>query len=155
MSMSNPFAAPAASTGITWADHLGKLMLIEPTAIESDIPTSLGDKDAVRATVSVITGPGEAEVFEDCLIFPRVLQSQLRSRLGMKVLGRLTQGVAKPGQSPPWMLQEATTDDVAKGQAYLAARDVAQPAPAEQTPSQWPQPGQQAQPATAGQGVPF
>lgn len=119
----NPFAAPATPTGIDWSEQNGKLLLIEPTAVETGIPTSLGEKDAVRAYVTVITGPDSADVYEDCLIFPRVLQGQVRSRIGQKVLGRLGQGVAKPGQNAPWMLLEATADDIAKGTAYLEARE--------------------------------
>ena len=137
--INNPFAAPATPTGIDWSEQNGKLLLIEPTAVETGIPTSLGDKDAVRATVTVITGPDSADVYEDCLIFPRVLQGQVRSRIGQKVLGRLGQGVAKPGQNAPWMLQEATDDDIAKGTAYLNSRQatqIAQPEPAAATAPQ-------------------
>ena len=146
--MSNPFADPATSTGITWGDHLGALMLIEPTAMETGIVTSLGERDAVRGRVSVITGDGEADVYDDTLIFPRVLIGQLRSRIGEKVLGRLGQGNAKPGQNPPWTIVTATEDDVAKGVAYLDARgkqSVTTPAPAAAAPA-----GQQ-----AGNDVPF
>lgn len=130
----NPFAAPAApADGIKWADHKGRLLIIEPTAHEQGIQTVHGPSDAIRADVHSLTGPTEADVFADCLIFPKVLQGQLRSRLGEKVIGRLVQGNAKAGQSPPWMLEEATADDIQKGISYLA--HVAKPSVSSASPA--------------------
>lgn len=129
--MTNPFSAPATASGIKWEEHKGRLLIIEPLRVQEGIQTAFGLSDAVAANVHALTGPGEAEVFEDCLVFPKALQGQLRPRIGEKVLGRLVQGQAKVGQSPPWMLQEATEEDVAKGVAYLAALEtkVSTPAP--------------------------
>ena len=121
--MSNPFTKPASATGIQWEDYLGKLLLIEPTAFESAIKTSLGERDAVRADVTVIDADGDGpEEIKDTLIFPRVLISQTRSLIDEKVLGRLSQGEAKPGQNPPWKLLEATDADVELGVRYLESR---------------------------------
>lgn len=147
--MSNPFATPATASGIKWEDHKGRLLIVEPLRVQEGIDTNYGKSDAVAANVHSLTGPTEAEVFEDCLIFPKVLQGQLRPRIGQKVLGRLVQGQAKPGQSAPWMLQEATEDDNAKGVAYLASIEtkVSTPAPAAEAPA--------AEPAQTGAEVPF
>lgn len=117
----NPFAAPASANGIQWTDLLGRLLVIEPKGLEKDIQTSLGAKDAVRADVHVIDGD-EPTSHEDVLIFPRVLISQTSSKVGEKVLGRLGQGQAKPGQSAPWMVQAPTETDIATGMAWLEAR---------------------------------
>ncbi|MDR3068634.1 MAG: hypothetical protein LBU50_03940 [Cellulomonas sp.] len=136
----NPFAAPAATAGFDYTANLGRLLVIEPKKVEENVPTSLGDKDAIRADITVLDGPVPG-AFEDVLIFPRVLQGQLRSRLGQMVLGRLEQGVAKPGQNPPWRIAEATPADQQTGAAWLAQRNTArlhQPAPAaaqQQAPS--------------------
>lgn len=120
------FEQPAApSGGITWQDHLGKLLLVEPESLETGINTVHGVKDAIKGRVSVITGPTEAEVFEDALIFGGVLIGQLKSQLGKKVLGRLGQGEKKPGQNAPWKLLEATQDDIEKATGYVQARDAA------------------------------
>ncbi len=103
----SPFAAPAQASGFTPADHLGHLLIIDVHGYEPSIQTSLGDKDAVSATVhDVDTG----ETAEDALIFPKVLVSSLKGRIGQTVLAVLTQGVAKPGQSAPWTLADATGD---------------------------------------------
>lgn len=117
----NPFAAPATASGIDWKANLGRLLVIEPHSVETAVPTSLGDKDAVRATIHVIDGP-DPESYPDVLVFPRVLQGQLRTKVGEKVLGRLGQGQAKPGQSAPWVIQEASEADVAAGVAWLEAQ---------------------------------
>lgn len=122
--MSDEFTSAAApSGGITWADFNGSLLVVEPLGIENGIQTVHGANDAVRANVYVITGPGTSDDFEDTLVFPKVLQGQLKSKVGSKVVGRLTQGQAKPGQSAPWVLDAATADDIAKAQAWQAARN--------------------------------
>lgn len=119
--MSDDFASPGSVAGITYGDIQGHLLLIEPIAFEKDIPTTLGNKDAVRADVYDLT---EGTAYTDTLIFPRVLASSLRGRIGQKVLARLGQGVAKPGQNAPWILEDASGDAsaVAQAKAYLANR---------------------------------
>lgn len=115
----NPFAAPAAASGMDWAGHLGRLLLVEPHSHEQGIQTSLGTKDAVRATITVLDGDTAGTVLEDVLVFPKVLIGQLRPKIGEKVLGRLGQGEAKPGQNAPWKLAEAGPADVQVGMAWL------------------------------------
>ena len=118
----SPFASPATASGIDWKALNGALLLIRPHSVEEGIKTVHGDSSAVRADVVVLDGVEKAEEYTDCLVFPKVLQGQLRSRLGQNVLGRLGQGNAKPGQSAPWVLAEATEDDVKVGTAYLAGQ---------------------------------
>lgn len=114
-------AAPP-SGGITWADHKGNLLVVEPLSVESGIQTAYGEADAVKANVTVLTGPDNCEEFAETLVFPKLLAGQLRSQIGSKVVGRLGQGVAKPGQSAPWMLEEASTEDIEKVKAFIASR---------------------------------
>lgn len=118
--MSEFVSAAPPSGGITWADHKGKLLIIEPQSFEQGIPTAFGDADAVKANVHVITGPGESEDFPEALVFPKLLASQLKGQIGKKVVGRLGTGTAKPGQSAPWLLEEATAEDLTKAQEWLA-----------------------------------
>lgn len=115
------FASPGTpGSGIKLADHLGALLLVEVLGVETGIPTTFGDSDAVKANVHVIDGDGAGTDYDDTLIFPKVLQSQLKKSVGQKVLGRLGQGQAKPGQSAPWLLNEATAEDVTKAEAWVA-----------------------------------
>lgn len=116
------FAAPASASGFQWEDHKGALLIVEPTSLETGIPTSFGDKDAVRATITVVDGSDAGEVYADTLIFPRALIGQLKSNVGKKVLGRVSQGNAKPGQKPPWLLSDPTPADITAGKAALSGK---------------------------------
>lgn len=118
--MSDDFGAPSSTTGIQWADHNGALLLIEPLGFEAAIPTQFGDSSAVRANVSVLDGTGANTVFKDTLIFPKVLQNQVKNSETKFVLGRLAQGEKKPGQSPPWKLTEATDGDKTTARTFIA-----------------------------------
>lgn len=115
----NPFAAPASTAGLDYQALNGSLLLIEPRGVETDVKTSLGAKDAVQADVAVLDGGHAGTTYSDVLIFPKVLQSQLRSKIGEKVLGRLGQGAAKPGQNAPWTLAAPTEADIAVGVAWI------------------------------------
>lgn len=130
----NPFAAPAPATGgIDLKSLMGALLIIEPHGTEDGIQTVHGPASAVRATIHVIDGPTAGEVHDDVLLFPKVLQGQLKSRIGQKVLGRLGQGLARPGQSAPWVIQEAEPADIAAGTDYLNRQQAGQfAAPAQQ-----------------------
>ena len=118
--MSEFVSAAPPSGGIKWDDLKGKLLVVEPISVEEGIQTAYGVADAVKANVHALTGPGEAEDYLETLVFPKLLASQLRGQIGKKVVGRLGQGVAKASQSPPWLLEEATSDDLAKAQEWLA-----------------------------------
>ena len=130
----NPFAAPAPpGAGIKWEDLNGRLLLIEPTAVKTEIKTAFGESDAVVADIAILDGDTKGDTYPEALVFPKVLQGQLKSKLGEKVLGRLGQGQAKPGQSAPWLLEEATPDDYEVGVRYLDYRtknEIAKPEPA-------------------------
>lgn len=119
--MSHPFNPPATATGIDWQALKGALLLITVHEVREGITTSFGVTDAVSADVAVLDGPETGNVYVDTLIFPRVLQGQLRKSVGgQMVLGRLGQGNAKPGQSAPWSLIAASDEDNAAGIAWLA-----------------------------------
>jgi hypothetical protein len=128
MQMSNdPFNPPSTSTGIQWDDHKGELLLITVKDQRTGIQTAFGEADAIEATVTCLDGAHEGTTFDDILIFPKVLQSQLRPSMGGMVLGRLGQGDKKAGQSAPWKLAEPTEDDRKKGLAWLDANPIAPP----------------------------
>jgi hypothetical protein len=114
------FAAPAAGGGsdVRPADLEGHLLVVEPLEYVASIPTSFGDKDAVRVTIHDITATA---TYEDVLWFPSVLVGSLKGRIGQKVLAVLGKGTAKPGQAPPWILVDATTDNdcVQAATAYI------------------------------------
>lgn len=121
------FEQPTApGGGIQWTDHKGALLLIEPTSFESQVNTAFGAADAVKANVYVIDGAGAGDSYAETMIFPKLLVSQTKQMIGKKVLGRLGQGQGKPGQSAPWLLNEASPEDIAKAEAWVQQN--AQPA---------------------------
>jgi hypothetical protein len=120
--MTDEFDNPGTTTAINLEELNGRLLLIKPSRLEVNISTVLGAKDATVADVHVLDGPTPGEVAGEAFIWPKVLQAQLRSLVssGRYCLGRLGQGVAKPGQNPPWKLADPTDDDKAAARKYLA-----------------------------------
>ena len=115
------FDNPDSATAIDLNALNGRLLLIKPSRVEVGVATSLGPRDATVADVHVLDGDDPAGPRKDAFIWPKVLQAQLRSKVGTGryVLGRLTQGVAKPGQNAPWKLADATEDDARAARRYL------------------------------------
>lgn len=121
------FAAPASpSEGMDFNELQGSLLLIKVVYLEEHVPnvnTKPGEKSpAIRADVTVLDGPLAGKEYADALIFPRVMQGQLRSRIGQLVLGRLTKGEAQPGKNAPWKLDPATAQDTQVAEQYMARK---------------------------------
>lgn len=116
--MSFTFTAPTQGQSLKPADVEGHLLVVEPAEFTADVPTAFGESDAIRCTVHDVT---DATTYEDILWFSTVLVSSLKSRIGQKVLGVMGKGVAKPGQSAPWVLVDASGEQsaVAAATAYL------------------------------------
>jgi hypothetical protein len=125
--MADQFDNPGTTAALDLNALNGKLLLIKPSRVEVGITTVLGAKDATVADVHVLDGDNPGELLAEAFVWPKVLQSQLRSTVssGRFVLGRLGQGVAKPGQSKPWVLADATDEDRAVARKYLT--DLAAP----------------------------
>lgn len=122
--MSDLFDAPGSATGLDLKTIEGRLLLIKPLTLETGINTALGEKDAIRADVTVLDGPDAPVEHNDVLIWPRVLQGQIRSNVGSGRfnLGRLGKGQAKSGQNPPWKLADPTDADKDVARAFLASK---------------------------------
>jgi hypothetical protein len=101
-------------------DLIGALVLVDVHEQLPEMLTSFGPATPIRVDVFVLDGPHKAAEYRDALIFPRKLQAQLRGSIGSQVIGRLGRGVAKAGQSPPWELTPASTEDKAIGERFLA-----------------------------------
>lgn len=118
------FDTPAKGDRINWDDLNGTLLIFHVHSVETGIETSYGPSDAVKADVTAVDGAHAGEKWEGALVFPRVLQGALASKVGSgkPVLGRLGKGTAKPGQSAPWVLDDPTDADIAAGVAYMEAQ---------------------------------
>jgi hypothetical protein len=139
------------------ADAKGHLLLIQPVEHRNGIVTTFGEKDAISVNVVDLDDhdptTGEVgRVYLGALWFSGQLVGSLKSKIGRKVLGRMSQGVAKPNQSPPWFLTAANEDPAAVARAtewmrgHPGALDgLTSPAPVAVTPAP-------AQPVTAPAG---
>lgn len=118
--MNDQFDSPSSGARIT--DFEGSLLLVKPTSKEEGISTTFGLADAVVADVVVLDGGNaNAEPYTDVYVFQKALQGQLKAKVGSGryVLGRLGKGTAKPGQSPPWVLQDPSERDKEAARVYL------------------------------------
>jgi hypothetical protein len=126
------FTAPAApGTTLKPADIEGHLLVVVADEYIPEIQTSMGASEAVRVTVHDIT---TGETAEGVLWFSKVLVSSLKSMLGRQILAVMGRGVAKVGQSAPWVLEDAShsTEAIAAATKYLTGRQAksfAPPAP--------------------------
>ena len=134
------FDNPGTTTSIKWADHEGRLVLIW-AKVEKPFEYDGETKDVIEAKGVILDPPGGGAPIEygTTVIFPRVMQGQIRGNIGRNRpnLGRVGKGEAKPRQSPPWILIDPTEEDKKLAVRFLTSDVVTQPA----------------QPATAGQAA--
>jgi hypothetical protein len=124
------FTAPAASGSILKPSEVeNHLLVVIPQEYIPSMQTQMGESQAVRVTVHDIT---DQRTFDNALWFGKALVSSLKSMVGQSVLAVMGKGVAKAGQSAPWMLIDASgkPDAVNAATAYLARIQSSQLAPA-------------------------
>jgi len=128
------FSAPVVNEGVKVADFNGHLLIVSPIEFKANIQTVNGPADAIEVNV-IDLDTNEEHI--SLLWFNVALKNALKPLIGQKVLGRIGQGIAKPGKNPPWLLNDATgdADAVAKANAYIAGALPKVSAPATATPS--------------------
>jgi hypothetical protein len=128
------FSAPVVNEGVKVADFNGHLLIVSPIEFKANIQTVNGPADAIEVNV-IDLDTNEEHI--SLLWFNVALKNALKPLIGQKVLGRIGQGIAKPGKNPPWLLNDATgdADAVAKANAYIAGALPKVAAPATATPS--------------------
>jgi hypothetical protein len=125
------FQQPSQGDKFTVSDHVGSLCLFYVHEVRSGITTTFGEKEAIACDIHVLQGPGAGEICQDALIFQGALIGSLRRAAGGDpVLGRIAQGVAKPGQQPPYVLAEFTDADAALAQTWIKAHPHGMQSPA-------------------------
>ena len=132
------FSAPTLGGGdkLPVADINGHFVIVHVTSYEENITTVNGPANAVRVNVADLsTGTHHLDV----MWFPKVIVGSLRGQIGKTILAKVAQGVAQPGKSAPWILEDATGDTnvVAAAEKWMAANPgvltgtpIAAPAPA-------------------------
>ena len=121
------FSAPSSSTeSVKVADLAGFLLIIEPIEYKVGIQTVHGETDAIEVNLVDLDSN---KTYNNVLFFNVALKNALKAKVGQKVLARIGQGVAKPGKSAPWILNDATGDAaaVAKANAFIGGANT--PAP--------------------------
>lgn len=115
------FDDPGVATKVEWEELDGRLLLIYPQEKLTGVVTEYGEKEAIRARVVILDGPDAPKDLPGAMVFPLVLQGQLRNTVGTgkPVIGRLGQGEKKKGQKPPWELQKATDADRAAAKRWV------------------------------------
>lgn len=116
------FDGPGSSALVEWEKLEGRLLLVKPLEIEKGINTEYGENDAIRADIVVLDGPDAPEKIDDALVFPRVVQGQIRRNVGTGRfnLGRLGRGEKRPGKSAPWTLLDPTDADKDVARRYIS-----------------------------------
>jgi hypothetical protein len=89
-----------ASTDFTLSDYLGQLVIVCVGGFERGISTSFGDRDAVRASVVVLTGDHANEIYSDTLLFNSRIVSRFRAKPGTIALGAVVLGDGRGTQQP-------------------------------------------------------
>lgn len=114
------FQQPSQGDQVKIAELTGSLALFWVREYREEIMTQHGPADAVACDVHVLDGDHGGEKFENTLIFQRALIGSLRSAIGGEpVLGRIGQGVAKPGKTAPYVLNPFTDADAALATTYI------------------------------------
>lgn len=121
------FASPAAaSAGPKPADLQGQLCIFKPIEYRSSIETVNGPADAISCDLINLDTNTE---HSDVLFFNIAIRNALRPLIGQRVLGRIQQGVAKPGKTAPWIIADASADaaSIAKASSYAPGGATAAP----------------------------
>jgi len=133
------FTPPATTSGdfVKIADLIGHLCIFTPVEFIESMEKPWGEIPVIKATVVDLD---TNEEYEDVELYNKAIITSLKANIGAQVLARVGQGIAKPGRSAPWILNDATTDATAvtKATTYLAAKATAgltQPAPATPAPA--------------------
>ncbi|MBG0830534.1 hypothetical protein HS041_22490 [Planomonospora sp. ID67723] len=115
------FAQPSApGSDFKVSDYVGHLFLIYPRELRQGIVTSNGPADAISADLVLLTDPNGPRAETGVLIFQKMLIGSLKGKIGADpVLGRLARGVAKPGQTAPYVLNPFDDNDAAYATQYL------------------------------------
>lgn len=154
MSVTDPFAdpAPIASEFASADSFRGRLVMIEPTQLELDVPNAQQPgkvNDRLTATVTTLDGQGRVQIFAQkvptgkYLEGPshkgvwfsqdRIVKAILPDRVlrpGIRILGRLeTFKQGKPaGLGNPWGIVAATPQEKAQAAQILASLTLNNPA---------------------------
>ncbi|GIJ50007.1 hypothetical protein Val02_68930 [Virgisporangium aliadipatigenens] len=118
------FATIVIDNTMPLGDLIGRLLVIRPTAHLDRVAVPGGFAEGIRVDVIDVDGTDPATGDQGALrrdvvwCNPRLVEA-LKPHIGDLILARLTTGAAKPGQHPPCLLADATSDPVAVRPHFL------------------------------------
>jgi len=131
--MSAPmFETPTAGDLFKNDEHVGDLLVLKVLGTEEGVQTENGSADVIRADITIINDDGTVgDVFEDAMIFGKVVYSQFRRKAKRTFVGRWygEPGVKRQGKNVPYELWPASEDEI--NLAVRAMTGNTPPAPAE------------------------
>ena len=126
LGIGDPFAAPRGiGDGERITDFVGNLLLVKPTEFISQMGTSQGPSDAVRADIAVLDDEEEpGKIIIGVLLFQQALRREAKAILDGPLpylLGRLNKG--KTGNNNTlYTFQEANEEEIQLARDFIAAR---------------------------------
>ena len=119
-------SGPADGGGDRWDKqaHLDHLHLFIGPKERREVETSFGL--GTPAHVPLIVCIDTLEVYSDQLVFGAALEPRLTGDSDV-IVGRLGQGLAKPGRSAPWTLDDPTEADLIQAETFLEQYATRQP----------------------------
>lgn len=112
---------PPSASFIKTAEFAGSLLLVYPKRYVEDMQGTDGKPfDGIEVELHVLDGPKAGTVEHGTWTAKMIVGSLKNAIGGDPVLGRLGQGIANPGKSPPWVLGEFDAAAAALATAYVA-----------------------------------
>lgn len=162
MSVDDEWGRPAEVAGeyARPGDLKGHLLIVYPLGYVQEIVTRFGVSDGIAVDVIDLDDKDEygspGKIYRASNFMQAQLIASLKSQVGSKVLGIMSQGVSKNGMNPPWVIVDQSGDPRARERAAawkqahpnfrpspFAPRD---PAPAQAQQQQFQQQPQQPRP---------
>ena len=138
------FSAPKAGASDRLAPEqcAGHLLMIVPVKLhvaffagrpikDSNPPAMSAPSDAIQVNVVDFDTPGSPTVYKGVMWGQKVIAEGLADQIGETILARFYKGVAKGGNSAPWLLEDATgkPEDVARAIGWRNANPTWQAGP--------------------------
>lgn len=123
MSIDDEWGRPAEVSGeyARPSDLKGHLLIVYPLGYVQEIQTRFGTSDGIAVDVIDLDDKDEygspGKIYRASNFMQAQLIASLKSQVGSKVLGIMSQGVSKNGMNPPWVIIDQSGDAAARERA--------------------------------------
>ncbi len=113
------FGDPKSGDQFKAKEHVGRLVaFVDPSRKEVETEYGVDEATPCRFIV-ILDGDDAGTVLEDSLVFGNISKDAYANGSEKIVLGRVSQGKAKPGKSAPYILEPAEDSDKAAAAAWF------------------------------------